>query len=52
MTLDQIIEKWNAEADEHNQWDNLPVEEKIEWVYETMQEEISNLSFQLSHDRV
>jgi hypothetical protein len=31
MTYPEIIEKWNAQADEYNQWDNLSEEEKIEF---------------------
>ena len=31
MTYDEIKAAWNAQADEHNQWDDLGEEEKIEW---------------------
>ena len=27
----QVISAWNAQADEHNQWDELGEDEKIEW---------------------
>ena len=30
-TYDQVIAAWNAQADEHNQWDALGEDEKIEW---------------------
>lgn len=31
MTYDQVVAAWNAQADEHNQWDSLGEDEKIEW---------------------
>ena len=31
MTYDEIRTAWNAQADEHNQWDDLGEDEKIEW---------------------
>jgi hypothetical protein len=31
MTYDEIKDAWNARADEHNQWDALGEDEKIEW---------------------
>ena len=31
MTYDEIRFAWNAQADEHNQWDELGEDEKIEW---------------------
>ena len=31
MTYDEIRTAWNAQADEHNQWDELGEDEKIEW---------------------
>ena len=31
MTYDEIKTAWNAQADEHNQWDDLGEDEKIEW---------------------
>lgn len=30
-TYEQVIAAWNAQADEHNQWDELGEDEKIEW---------------------
>ena len=30
----QVVAAWNAQADEHNQWDALGEDEKIEWVVE------------------
>lgn len=30
-TEQQIAAAWNAQADEFNQWDELDLEEKIEW---------------------
>ena len=27
----QVVAAWNAQADEHNQWDSLGEDEKIEW---------------------
>ena len=27
----QVVAAWNAQADEHNQWDALGEDEKIEW---------------------
>lgn len=29
----EIIARWNAQADEHNQWDELGEDEKIEWAF-------------------
>ena len=29
----EIIEEWNSEADEFNQWENLSEEEKVEFAY-------------------
>lgn len=31
MTYDEIRTAWNAQADEHNQWDALGEDEKVEW---------------------
>ena len=31
MKYDDIKKAWNAQADEHNQWDELCEDEKIEW---------------------
>lgn len=31
MNYDEIKAAWNAQADEHNQWDDLGEDEKIEW---------------------
>ena len=31
MKYDEIKTAWNAQADEHNQWDELGEDEKIEW---------------------
>ena len=31
LTYQQVIAAWNAQADEHNQWDALGEDEKIEW---------------------
>ena len=31
MTYEEIKAAWNAQADEHNQWDALGEDEKIEW---------------------
>ena len=30
-TYQQVVAAWNAQADEHNQWDALGEDEKIEW---------------------
>ena len=27
----EVIDRWNAQADEYNQWDALGEDEKIEW---------------------
>lgn len=27
----EVIDKWNKQADEYNQWDELGEDEKIEW---------------------
>jgi hypothetical protein len=34
ITLLQIIERWNEDADEYNCWDELSEEEKVEFAYE------------------
>lgn len=31
LTYERIMAAWNAQADEHNQWDELGEDEKIEW---------------------
>ena len=31
MKYDEIRHAWNAQADEHNQWDELGEDEKVEW---------------------
>lgn len=31
MKYEEIRHAWNAQADEHNQWDELGEDEKIEW---------------------
>lgn len=31
LTYEQVVVAWNAKADEHNQWDALGEDEKIEW---------------------
>lgn len=31
MTYEEIKDAWNAQSDEHNQWDDLGEDEKIEW---------------------
>ena len=31
MNYDEIKNVWNAQADEHNQWDELGEDEKVEW---------------------
>lgn len=33
-TYQEIVAAWNAQADEHNQWDDLGEDEKIEWAAE------------------
>lgn len=33
ITHTEIIARWNAQADEHNQWDELGEDEKIEWAF-------------------
>jgi len=33
MNYKNIIEDWNSQADEYNQWDNLSEEEKVEFAY-------------------
>lgn len=33
MTYNEIKAAWNAQADEHNQWDELGEDEKIEWAF-------------------
>lgn len=30
-TYQKVVAAWNAQADEHNQWDSLGEDEKIEW---------------------
>ena len=34
MTYDEIKAAWNAQADEHNHWDSLGEDEKIEWAFD------------------
>ena len=33
MNSQQIIEAWNAQADQFNQWSELCEDEKLEWAY-------------------
>ena len=34
MTYNEIKAAWNAQADEHNHWDSLGEDEKIEWAFD------------------
>ncbi len=34
VTLENIIDKWNENADEYNCWDELDEHEKVEFAYE------------------
>ena len=34
MTYEEIKDAWNAQADEHNQWDELGEDEKVEWAFD------------------
>ncbi|MCK9370071.1 hypothetical protein M0R04_09225 [Candidatus Dojkabacteria bacterium] len=31
---DEIVTRWNKQADEFNQWDNLSIDEKVEFAYQ------------------
>jgi len=33
MDLKEIAEKWNRDADEYNQWDNISVNEQVMFAY-------------------
>ena len=33
MTYDEIKTAWDVQADEHNQWDSLSEDEKVEWAF-------------------
>lgn len=34
MTYEEIVEAWNDQADDLNQWEALDEEEKVMWAYE------------------
>ena len=34
MTYDEIKAAWNDQADEHNHWDSLGEDEKVEWAFD------------------
>jgi hypothetical protein len=31
---DEIVTRWNKQTDEFNQWDNLSIDEKVEFAYQ------------------
>ena len=39
MQLQSIINGWNAQSDEYNQWPSLDSEEKVEWAIKFIQAE-------------
>lgn len=38
MTEKELADLWNAQADEHNQWSDLGLDEKLEWATEVARE--------------
>lgn len=43
MNRQEIIDSWNAQADEYNQWDDLGEDEKLEWAMQMEREAIIQL---------
>lgn len=41
MTLDELIEAWNNQADEYNQWDELDCDERVEFALSQLMPEQS-----------
>lgn len=39
MKLDNVIEAWNSQADQYNQWGTLDIEEKVGLAYKMYEEE-------------
>lgn len=42
MNYNDIVDQWNDEADEFNQWDSLDIEEKVEYAYKLGSTNMSN----------
>jgi hypothetical protein len=42
MDYNDIVDKWNDEADNSNQWDSLDLEEKVEYSYKLGSENMAN----------
>ena len=38
MNRQEIIDSWNAQADEYNQWDDLGEDEKLDWAMQMERE--------------
>lgn len=43
MNRQEIIDSWNAQADEYNQWDDLGEDEKLEWAMQMEREACAKL---------
>ena len=44
MTYDEVKTAWDVQVDEHNQWDSLNEDEKIEWAFNDTQQKGSGMS--------
>jgi len=47
ITLQDIIDRWNQDADVYNQWPHLPPDEQMEYVVACMNEVIDELQNQI-----
>ena len=43
MNRQEIIDSWNAQADEYNQWDDLGEDEKLDWAMQMEREACAQL---------
>ena len=43
MTRDEIIDRWNTQADKFNQWCELGEDEKLEWAMSLEREKCAKL---------
>jgi hypothetical protein len=50
MTLEQIIQLWNEQSDEYNQWIELSCNEKVQWVYDYFKSRLSEIAEILEAD--
>ena len=49
MTHQEIIDRWNTQADRFNQWRELSEEEKLEWAMSLEREECAKVASERQH---